>query len=109
MQFIGLISPNVVHVTIQNQYFPRHMTLFHFFAISELGWEGTVRFVDICGIVSHHCLEVIVCFVDIGEIANHHCLEGIACFVDIGGIVSHHCLEVIVFLLILVKLLTISV
>jgi hypothetical protein len=52
---------------------------------------------------------VIVCFVDIGEIANHHCLEGIACFVDIGGIVSHHCLEVIVFLLILVKLLTISV
>jgi len=35
----------------------------------------TVRFVDIGGIVDHHCLEVIVCFVDIGGIIiDHHCL-----------------------------------
>ena len=33
-----------------------------------------VHFVDIGGIVDHHCLEVIVRFVDIG---------------DIGGIVDH--------------------
>jgi hypothetical protein len=39
---------------------------------------------------------VIVCFVDIGGIVNHHCLEVIICFVDIGGIVDHHCLEVII-------------
>jgi hypothetical protein len=50
----------------------------------------------ICGIVDHHCLEVIACFVDIGGIVDHHCLEVIVCFVDIGGIVDHHCLEVIV-------------
>ena len=34
-----------------------------------------VRFVDIGGIVVHHCLEVIVRFVDIGRIVDHHCLE----------------------------------
>jgi hypothetical protein len=42
-----------------------------------------VFFVDMGGIVDHHCLEVIVCFVDIG-IVDHHCLEVIVCFVDIG-------------------------
>jgi hypothetical protein len=42
-----------------------------------------VCFVDIGGIVEHHCLEVIVCFVDIGGIVEHHCLEVIVCFVDI--------------------------
>ena len=55
-----------------------------------------VCFVDIGGIVDHHCLEVIVCFVDIGGIVDHHCLEVIVRFVDIGGIVDHHCLEIIV-------------
>jgi hypothetical protein len=52
-----------------------------------------VCFVDIGGIVDHHCLEVIVCFVDIGEfggIVDHHCLEVIVRFVDIGGIVDRH-------------------
>ena len=44
--------------------------------------EVIVCFVDICGIVDHHCLEVIV---------DHHCLEMIVCFVDICGIVDHHC------------------
>ena len=39
---------------------------------------------------------MIVCFVDIGGIVGHHCWEVIACFVDIGGIVDHHCWEVIV-------------
>ena len=34
-----------------------------------------VRFVDISGIVDHHCLEVIVLFVDISGIVDHHCLE----------------------------------
>jgi hypothetical protein len=43
-----------------------------------------VRFVDISGIVDHHCLEVFVCFVDIDGIIVHHCLEVILCFVDIG-------------------------
>jgi hypothetical protein len=38
---------------------------------------------------------VIVCFVDIGGIIDHHCLEVIVCFVDIGGILDHHCLDVI--------------
>jgi hypothetical protein len=38
---------------------------------------------------------VIVCFVDIGGILDHHCLDVIVCFVDIGGIDDHHCLEVI--------------
>jgi hypothetical protein len=53
-------------------------------------------FVDIGGIVDHHCLEVVVCFVDIGGIVDHHCLEVVVCFFDIGGIVDHHCLEVVV-------------
>jgi hypothetical protein len=35
---------------------------------------------------------VIVCFVDIGGIVDHHCIEVIVCFVDIGGIVENHCL-----------------
>jgi hypothetical protein len=39
-----------------------------------------VFFVDIGGIVDHHCLEVIVCFVDIGGIVDHHCLDLITCF-----------------------------
>ena len=38
-----------------------------------------VRFVDIGGIVAHHCsklfLDVIVRFVDIGGIVDHHCLN----------------------------------
>jgi hypothetical protein len=52
-----------------------------------------VRFVDIGGIVHHHCL------VDSGGIVHHHCLVdsgGIVhhhCLVDIGGIVHHHCLN----------------
>jgi hypothetical protein len=41
-----------------------------------------VRFVDIGGIVDHHCLEVIVGFVDIGGFVDHHCLEVIVCFLD---------------------------
>jgi hypothetical protein len=32
-----------------------------------------VHFVDIGGIVEHHCLEMIVRFVDIDGIAEHHC------------------------------------
>jgi hypothetical protein len=36
-----------------------------------------------------------VCYVDIGGIVDHHCLtffrrEVIVCYVDIGGIVDHH-------------------
>ena len=38
-------------------------------------------------------LEVFVSFVDIGGIVDHHCLEAIVRFVDTGGIVDHHCLE----------------
>jgi hypothetical protein len=34
-----------------------------------------VSFVDIGGIVDHHCLEVIVRFVDIGGIDDHYCLS----------------------------------
>jgi hypothetical protein len=47
-----------------------------------------VCFVDIGGIVDHHCLEVIVSFVNIGGIVDHHCLEVIVSFVNIGGIVD---------------------
>jgi hypothetical protein len=36
---------------------------------------------------------VVVCFVDIGGIVDHHCLELVVCFVDIGGIVDHHCFK----------------
>jgi hypothetical protein len=39
---------------------------------------------------------VIVSFVDIGGIVDHHCLVVIARFVDIGSIVDHHCLTVMV-------------
>jgi hypothetical protein len=47
-------------------------------------------FVDIGGIVDHHCLEgsVVVCFVDIVGTVDHHCLEVIVCLADIGGTVS---------------------
>ena len=68
-----------------------------FFCIQWAKMWGIVCFVDIGGIVNHHCLEVIVCFVDICGIVNHHCLKGIVCFVDIGGIVNHHCLKAIVY------------
>jgi hypothetical protein len=33
---------------------------------------------------------VTVSFVDIGGIVDHHCWEAIVCFVDIGGIVDYH-------------------
>jgi hypothetical protein len=36
-------------------------------------------------------LQVVVSFVDIGGIVDHHCLEEDASFVYIGGIVDHHC------------------
>ena len=48
-----------------------------------------------------------VCFVDISGIVDHHCLEVIVLFVDISRIVDHHCLNCL--LLILVELLTITV
>jgi inorganic pyrophosphatase/exopolyphosphatase len=35
---------------------------------------------------------VIVSFVNIGGIVDHHCLEVIESFVNIGGIVDHHIL-----------------
>jgi hypothetical protein len=34
---------------------------------------------------------VIVCFVDIGGIVDHHCLEVIVRFVDIDGFSDQHC------------------
>ena len=43
-----------------------------------------VRFVDIGGIIDHHCLEMIVGFLDIGGIIDHHCLEVFVRLVDIG-------------------------
>jgi hypothetical protein len=51
---------------------------------------------------------VIVNFVDIGGIVDHHCLGSILHLVDIGGIIFHRCLDVIVHLLILVELLIIT-
>jgi hypothetical protein len=51
---------------------------------------------------------VIVRFVDIDGIVDHHCLKMIVDFVDIGGIVDYHCLKVNVVLLTLVELLTIT-
>jgi hypothetical protein len=63
---------------------------------TNINKENNLCFLDIGGIVDHHCLNVIVCFVDIGEIVDHHCLEVIVCFVDIGGVVDHHCLAVMV-------------
>ena len=50
-----------------------------------------------------------VCFVEIGGIVDHHCIEVIVCFDDVGGIVNHPCIEMIICLLILVELLTITV
>jgi hypothetical protein len=46
---------------------------------------------------------VIVSFVNIGGIVDHHCLEMIVCFVNIGRIVDHHCLEMSTILPILTK------
>ena len=53
-------------------------------------------FVDIGGIVDHHCLEVIICFVDIVGIVDHHCLEVNVLVVNIGGIVDHHCVNLFI-------------
>ena len=33
---------------------------------------------------------MVVSFVDIGGIVDHHCIEMVVSFVDIGGIVAHH-------------------
>jgi hypothetical protein len=33
---------------------------------------------------------VIVGFVDVGGLVDHHCLEVIVHFVDVGGLVDHH-------------------
>jgi hypothetical protein len=44
----------------------------------------TVRFINISGIVDHHCLGMIVLFVDICGIVDHHCLQVIVRFVDVG-------------------------
>jgi hypothetical protein len=91
---------------------------------SDSGQEMAVRFVDIGGIVDHHCerwsfvllilvelLTIIVrgdcsfcwywwnCWLSLWEV--------IARFVDIGGIVDHHCERRSFVLLILVELLTI--
>ena len=49
-----------------------------------------VKFVDIGGIVDHHCLEEIIGFVDI---VDHHYLEDIVRFVNIGCIVDNGCLN----------------
>jgi hypothetical protein len=43
-----------------------------------------VQFVNISGIIDHHCLEVIVQFVNISGIIDHHCLKVIVRSVDIG-------------------------
>jgi hypothetical protein len=45
-----------------------------------------IRFVDIGGIVGHHCLKVNVRFVDIGGIGDHHCLDVIIRFFDMSTI-----------------------
>ena len=69
-------------------------------------WNVTVCFVDMGGIVDHHCLNIFYVRCD--------CLfcwywwnwwsslfklffrwEVIVCFVDIGGIVDHHCLNIL--------------
>ena len=34
-------------------------------------------------------------FVDIGGVVDHHCLKMIVGFVDIGGIVDHHCSNIV--------------
>jgi DNA-directed RNA polymerase subunit N (RpoN/RPB10) len=46
------------------------------------------RFVDLGGIDSHCCLEVIVHSVDLGGIDDHCCLEVIVRFVDLGGLMT---------------------
>jgi hypothetical protein len=52
---------------------------------------------------------MVVSFVDIGGIVDHHCLEMVVSFVDIGGIVENHCLEMAVsFATISTKLTAIS-
>ena len=76
---------------------------FCFLIFNDLRWELIVHFIDISGIVLHHCLndlrwEVIVHFIDIGRIVLHHCLndlrwEVIVHFIDIGRMVDHHCLK----------------
>ena len=54
-----------------------------------------VSFVDIGGIIDHHCLSFLL-FVDIGRIIDHHCLSFL-CFVNIGRIIDHHCLSFLCF------------
>ena len=82
-------------VPILDPGFPLSYVVVFWCSVSSVQITVVVCFVDIGGIVVHHCLELIVWFVDIGGIVDHHCLEMIVWFVDIGGIVDHHCLEVI--------------
>jgi hypothetical protein len=82
--------------------------------LSVLWWQVIVRFVDIGGIVYHHCLHVLLILVELFTIIVYtfcwywwNFLPSLFTrFVDIGGIVYNHCLHV---LLILVELFTIIV
>jgi hypothetical protein len=40
---------------------------------------------------------VVVCFVDIGGIIDHHCLEVVVSFVDLGGIVDNQYIHFLLF------------
>ena len=51
-------------------------------------WEKSWCF---CFVFNDLRQKVSVCFIDIGGIVDHHCLEVVVCFIDIGGIVDHHC------------------
>ena len=73
----------------------KYVVVFLLSMFSELRWEEIVRFVDIGGIIDHHCLNFL-CFVDIGGIIDYHCLNFL-CFVDIGGIIDYHCLNFLLF------------
>jgi len=48
------------------------MWSFSFVVLSDLRRDVIVRFVNISGMVAHHCLDVIVRFVDIGGIVDHY-------------------------------------
>ena len=62
--FTGLPRNMLVFVLSQNQELQRH-TLWSFFVFSELlWWEVIVRFVDICRIVGHHCLNFLFIIID---------------------------------------------
>ena len=59
--------------------------------VDGLRWKVVAHFVNIGGIVAHHCLSVLFMFDGLRWKVDVR-------FVDIGRIVAHHCLNFLIFI-----------